>query len=100
MSDFSQEAVDDAVYLFKRISNTSDSFNTSQGLTCFLLRKKIDYNYWIILNQSDEDMNPVIISLEAENIFGKKVCAERIHDLYQEYLRDLAKIERSPFFKG
>jgi hypothetical protein len=99
MSSLSQIQVDDSVYLFKQVNQ---AFRTRQGEStnkCFLLKKILKHSFWIVMNQSDDGMNHVLISNEAEIQIGKKLCAEFIHDKYQSFLRDYERLQRSPFYE-
>ena len=100
MSSLSQISVDDSVYLFKQVNQ---AFRTHQGDTgnkCFLLKKVLKHSFWIVMNQSDDEMKYVLLSNEAEIQIGKKLCAEFINDKYQSFLQDYERLKRSHFYEG
>lgn len=95
------ETVDGSTFIFKKINHLpGNKTSTVSNLKCFLLGQVLNSNYWIVINNSDPEMKPVFIGFEAYETLGRKICAERIHDLYSEFKESFARIQRSPFYQG
>lgn len=84
-------------FLIKKVQHLKHAVKETK--TCIILNIKVDNNYYIVINQSDDSMNPVFVSSEAYNQIGIEMISSIIDRKYKEYKQNIENIKLSPFYK-
>lgn len=86
------------VFLVKEVSHLINGPNKDSP--CFILGENfpLTNDYFIVINQTKENMRSVFISKQAYQDFGLEKVVEMVAVSYLEYLEDLKNIKSNPFY--